>query len=104
MAIKTSLVPISKRIAGAVRKAAATHGLAPGEFALTGSFDENAEHISLLLGTDRQVDELPLYKDILQEIRNAFPDDPHFTMHVGLVIRRVKDLEEVYWNLSLIHI
>src|SRR4051794_10104331 len=98
MAIKTSLRPITKRIAQAVENAAANLGLRPEEYALAGSFDENTDRISLLLGTNRTLDELKLYTEILNEIRAAFPDDPYFTMHVGLVIRRVQNPDEVYWN------
>jgi hypothetical protein len=96
MAIKSSLRFISKRISDAVREATSKNGLAPGDYALVGSFDEASDRISLTLGTDHPVDDRRLYADTLAEIRRIFPDRPQITNQIGLVIRKVRNLEEVY--------
>lgn len=96
MVIKRALRLIARRIATAVTRAAAAQGLDPGEYALVGSFDEQTDRISLTLGTDRPIDPSRLYADIIAEIRRQFPDFPQITYHIGLVIRRVGNLDEVY--------
>jgi hypothetical protein len=98
MALKTSLRPIARRISEAVESYATSQGLSRGDYALVGSFDEKTGRISLTLGTGRQVDERRWYADILQAIRRSFPGDPQVTMHIGLVIQRVQDLDEIYAN------
>jgi hypothetical protein len=100
MAIKSSLSLIARRISQAVRASTAAQGLAPGDFALVGSFDERTDRISLTLGTDRQVDERRLYSDTFLQIRRLFPEFPQITMHVGLVIRSVQNLDEVYLDFN----
>src|SRR4051812_26909196 len=98
MAIKTSLRLITRRISRAVRESAARLGLAPGDYALVGSYDKKSDRISLTFGTNRTIDEDRLYSDILQEIRKSFPESPQITMFVGLVIRRVQNLDDIYIN------
>ena len=98
MAIKTSLRPIVSRISEALRRSTTSQGMLPGDYAIIGSFDENTDRISLLLGTDQSIDSGQLYADSLQEIRRSFPEDPQFTMHVGLVIRKVQNVEEIYYD------
>ena len=96
MALKSSLKFISKRISQAVQNSAALQGLAPGDYALAGSYDQPTERISLTLGTDRSIDEGRWYADTLDEIRRLFPEFPYLTMHVGIVVRKVANLDEVY--------
>jgi hypothetical protein len=96
MAIKTSLRLIAKRVSRAVQASSANQGLLPGDYALAGSYDENTDRISLTLGTDRTVDELRWYSDTIDEIRRAFPEFPQITMQIGLVIRKVRSLDDVY--------
>jgi hypothetical protein len=96
MALKSSLRLISKRISRAVQRAAAKQGLTSDDFALVGSYDPESEHINLTLGTVHAIDDGRWYADTLDEIRRTFPDFPSFTMHVGIVIRRVANLDDVY--------
>jgi hypothetical protein len=100
MAIKTSLRIIARRISDAVRRAASNQGLLPGDYALAGTYDEKTDRISLRLGTDRPIDERRWYADTIMEIRRSFPENPQITIHIGLVIRGVQSLEEIYWDLT----
>ena len=100
MALKTSLRLVARRIAEAVRRYAAAQGLPPGDYALTGTYDGEADRISLTLGADRPIDERRWYAGILQEIRKSFPEAPHLTMHIGLVVRTVQNLDDVYLESS----
>lgn len=45
---------------------------------------------------DRSIDDRLLYGQIFREIHQTFPDFPEITMHIGLVIRRVGNLDDVY--------
>jgi hypothetical protein len=96
MVIKRALRLIARRIAAAVEHSAADQGLTPDDYALIGSYDEHTDRISLAFGTDRSIDQSRLYADIIAEIRRQFPDFPQITYHIGLVIRRVGSLDEVY--------
>jgi hypothetical protein len=87
---------ISKRISQAVQRSASAQGLKSDDYTLLGSYDPESEQISLTLGTDHPIDERRWYSDTLDEIRRAFPESPHFTMHIGLVIRKVASLDDVY--------
>ena len=98
MAFKSSLRSVAQRISRAVRNSTSSQGLAPADYALAGSSDERTERISLTIGVDRQVDELRLYADTLREIRESFPESPQFTYHIGIVIRRVDDLDEIQFE------
>lgn len=98
MANKTSLRPIARRISKAVETVAQAEGLPSNDYALVGTYDEKTERISLTVGTDRPIDERRWYERILQEIRRQFPEAPEITMYIGLVIRRVTNLDEVYWD------
>src|SRR5438128_555586 len=98
MAVTTSLRLISKRISEAVRRSTAAHGILPGDYALVGTFNERTDRISLTLATDRSIDDSHLYADTIQEIRRSFPESPQLTMYIGLVIRKVQNLDEVYFN------
>jgi hypothetical protein len=96
MALKSSLRLISKRISQAVQRSAAKQGLTSADFILLGSYDPESEYISLTLGTDHAIDDRRWYADTLDEIRRAFPDFTSFTMHIGLVIRKVANLDDTY--------
>jgi hypothetical protein len=50
----------------------------------------------LTLGADRPIDERQWYADLLQAFRQSFPGHPQLAMHIGLVVRQVQDLDEVY--------
>jgi hypothetical protein len=63
---------------------------------MVGSFDPESERISLTLGTDRSIDETRWYSDTLQEIRRSFPESPYITMLVGIVIRKIANLDDIY--------
>jgi hypothetical protein len=91
MAIKTSLRFIARAISKAASQATANQNLTSDEYVLSGTFDEDSEHLSLLLYliTDKPVDERRLYAETLNAIRRAFPRDPQITMFIGLVIRKV---------------
>jgi hypothetical protein len=96
MAIKTSLRPIARRISDAVRDYAASNGWVPGDYALTGAFNERNDRISLVLATDRKIDEHQWYIGLLGAIRAAFPEYPQMVMHIGLVVKNVSSLDEAY--------
>jgi hypothetical protein len=98
MALKTSLRLIAKRIANAVKSYASNEGLPREGYALIGTFNEKTDQISLTFGTDRDIDERRWYAGILQEIRRSFPEYPQMTMFIGLVIRKVRNLDEIYMN------
>ncbi|QEH33376.1 hypothetical protein OJF2_18770 [Aquisphaera giovannonii] len=100
MAIKTSLSLIARRISDSVRRAAARQGLAEGDYALAGIYYDDSDRISLRVGTDRQIDDRRWFADAMNEIRQAFPEDPTITYFIGLVVRKVKNLDEVYWDTS----
>jgi hypothetical protein len=101
MAIKSSLRIIAKRIAQAVQLALSNHKLSTDHYLLLGTYDERSERISLTLGVDQLVDEGRVYAEILDELRQEFREWPNFTMHIGLVIRQVSKLDEVYYDDSL---
>jgi hypothetical protein len=96
MALKSALTFVTRRISKAVEGAAAKQGLARSDYALVGSLDERTDRISLTLGTDHPIDDHRLYADTFAEIRRMFPDQPHITMQIGLVIRKVRNLDAVY--------
>jgi hypothetical protein len=98
MALKPSLRFVAKRIAEAVERSAQGQGLAQGDYALAGTYDEKSDRISLTLGTDRKIDDRRWYADTLQEIRRAFPEAPQITMQIGIVVQKVTNLDEVYLN------
>src|SRR4051794_31664792 len=100
MAFKSSLRLVARRIAEAVKISAGDQGGSPGSYALVGSFDNNTDRISLTFGTDAQIDERRLYAETFSEIRRRFPAYPQITMQIGLVIRRVKNLDETYLDLA----
>ena len=100
MAIKTSLTIITSKISEAVRRASEKQGLTDHDYALAGTYDEVSDRIRLRLGTDHPVDERQWYADVLQEIRHAMPGAPYITMHISLVVRKVKSLEDIYWDLT----
>lgn len=87
---------VARKISQAVENAASAQGLAHGDYALVGFYDENTERISLTFGTDRPVDELRLYSEVFGEIRRLFPGAAQITMRIGLVIRKVRNLDEIY--------
>ena len=63
---------------------------------MAGAFDENTERISLFFWADRKIDGLKYYKGILDAIREAFPESPYITMHVGLVLAGEQRPAELY--------
>jgi hypothetical protein len=89
---------IARTIARAVRSYASRHGLPPDDYALVGTFDEKTERIRLTFGTDRKIDELEWYSGLLEEIRRSFPSFPQITMNIGLVVKTVNNLDEIYLN------
>ena len=95
MAFKSALSVFSRRIGQAVRKAADGFGLVPGHYALLGTYDEDSDRFTLTFRSDHPIDEKMVYSAILDEIRAAFPEFPHFAYHITLVIRTVQDLNEL---------
>ena len=102
MALKTSLTFLSKKISEAVGMAARNQGLAPHTYSISGSYNKDADHISLMFNTTEPIDELQLYKEFFEEVRRLFPNDPFIAMHLGLVIRQVLSDDELdsyaYWS------
>ena len=96
MALKTSVRPIAKRIAEAVRSYASSQGWAKDHYVLIGTWNEKTERIRMVFGTDRQVDERQWYSGILQSIRRSFADAPWITRNIGLVVENVQNLDQVY--------
>ncbi len=96
MAIKTSLRPVARKIAKAVEAYASSQGMARGDFALAGAWDERTGGIRLVFGTDRTINERQWYAGILQELRQSFADHPWITMNIGLVVENVQNLDDVY--------
>jgi len=100
MALKTSLTPVARKIAEAVDAFASSQGWARDEYALVGTWDEKTGRISLILGTDRQIDERQWYSGLVQAIRRAFSEQPWITRNIGLVVENVQNLDEVYLHFS----
>lgn len=100
MALKTSLRPLAKKIAEAVKKYAERQGFQTGDYALVGTWDERTDRISLVFGTNRQIDDRQWYSGIIQEIRKVFPRSPSITTNIGLVVEKVQSLDEVYYHFS----
>ena len=101
MAVKTSLRIIAKTIAKAVREYATRRGMPPDDYILLGTHDENTDRIRLTFGTTQKIDELEWYSGLLEEIRLAFPDFPHIVLYVGIVIKVVDNLNDLYGYSSL---
>jgi hypothetical protein len=101
MAIQTSLRPIARRIAESVRAFATSEGVPKEDYALVGAWDRRTDHIRLLLGTERQIDKRQWYIGIQQALGQAFTDLPWIPMNIGLVIERVRNLEDVYFHFPL---
>jgi hypothetical protein len=96
MAIKTSLRPVIKKIAEAIESYALSQGVSRSEYAVVGTLDTKTDRISLVLGTDRRIDERQWYSGILLVIRRSLADYPWLTRNIGLVVENVSNLEEVY--------
>jgi hypothetical protein len=96
MALKTSLRPVMRRIAEAIKAYASDQGVERSEYALVGTWNERTDRISLMFGTERGIDERQWYSGILQAIRQAFSDQPWITRNIGLVVENVQNLDEVY--------
>jgi len=96
MALKTSLRPVARKIAEAVKAYASSQGWARDEYALVGTWDEKTGRISLIFGTDRQIDERQWYSGMLQAIRRSLSEHPGITRNIGLVVENVQNLDEVY--------
>ena len=100
MAVSPSLRYTARQIARAARKAALDQGLSPDDYVLVGSFDGDSGRISLTFGTAHSVDDRRLYADTFAELRQLSPDYPQMTMHLGLVIRKVNNLEDAYLEIG----
>lgn len=100
MAVKAPMRPTLGRIARVIADYARVQGLDRSEFALVGSLNERTDRISLILGTTRSLDELRWYSGILENLRQDFGEigRPWVTWNIGLVFRRVDDLERLYLN------
>jgi hypothetical protein len=96
MAVSNSVSWIAANLARAVVAYAESHGLSPGEFALAGALDTTTDRISLAFGTDRPIDQKAFFSGLMTAIRDAFPASPGLLMHLGLVIRRVSNLDQFY--------
>lgn len=98
MAVKAPMRPVLGRISREIVDYTRAQGLDRSEFALVGAWDERTDRISLVLGTTRPVDGSRWYADILARLRKSFEDvgQPWATWNIGLVIRRVRDLDRVY--------
>jgi hypothetical protein len=96
VAIKAPLIPFIRTIAEAIDKYASEQGLAKSDYALVGTLDEKTDRISLIFGTDRQIDERQWYSGILRAIREALADYSWMTRNIGLVVENVRYLDEVY--------
>jgi hypothetical protein len=101
VAITSSLRIIAKRIAQAVRLATLNLGITSDHYLLIGSYDEESGRISLTAGVDCPVDKSLLFAAIIRELRQEFSDSPGFVMQIGLVIRKVSKLDDVYYQDSL---
>jgi|GEM_PF-1464403 len=100
MAVKAPMRPTLRRVSRVIADYARAHGLDRSEFALVGSCNERTDRISLILGTTRSIDEPRWYSEILENLRKDFEEigRPWVTWNIGLVFRRVDDLERIYLN------
>jgi len=98
MAVKAPMRPTLRRVSRVIADYARAQGLDRSELALVGSWNERTDRISLVLGTTRSLDELRWYSEILAGLRKSFEEigRPWATWNIGLVFRRVDDLERVY--------
>lgn len=98
MAVKAPMRPTLGRISRVIADYARAQGLDRSEFALVGSCNDRTDRISLVLGTTRPLDELRWYSEILENLRRDFEEigRPWVAWNIGLVFRRVDDLERVY--------
>jgi hypothetical protein len=96
VAIKAPLIPFVRTIADAIDKYASEQGFGKNDYAVVGTWDEKTDRISLIFGTDRQIDERQWYSGILRAIREALADYSWMTRNIGLVVENVRNLDEVY--------
>lgn len=103
MAVKAPMRPVLKRISREIVDYARAQGLNRAEFALVGTWNERNDRIRLVLGTTRPIDGLKWYTDILARLRKSFADagQPWATWNIGLVIRWVRDLDQVYLDFKV---
>ncbi len=101
MVTQAAVVLITRRIARAIRAYAASEGFSPGDYAVVGTFDAGSERLRLSIGSDRPMDRSRWFRGILDAIDSAFPDDPYVSQHVGIVIRQVARLDDVYWDAAI---
>ena len=104
MALATSLINVARQLADAMEAVAQLHGLGPRDYRLFGTFQSEADHISLSLKTTKEVDTRKLYSDYFDKLRDVFSDDTSVPIRVGLVIRQKLDQCQVntfgYWSES----
>jgi hypothetical protein len=98
MAIKSSLRLIARRIAEAVKAAAAEEGILPGDYLLRGSIEDNTDRVNLTFATDRKISERAIYSSIRKHLREAFTDYPQIVSQIGVVIRGEHSLDDVNWE------
>jgi hypothetical protein len=101
MAIQTALRPVARRIAEPDRTFASSQGVPREDYNLLGAWDERTDHIRLFLGTTRQIEGRQWHAGIHQVLRQAFSDHPWIPMNIGLVVRNVRNLDDVYYNFPL---
>jgi hypothetical protein len=73
-----------------------SQGIPPDDYAVVGAYDERTGQIRLIVGTDHKIDDRAWHREILQKIREAFPEYPQIAMDVTLVIRKVSNIAEIY--------
>jgi len=95
--------PVLKRISKEIVDFVRAQGLKHSEFALVGTWNERNERIRLVLGTTKPIDGTKWYAEILERLRKSFNDtgQPWATWNIGLVIRWVRDLDQVYLDFKV---
>jgi hypothetical protein len=90
--------PVLGRVSREIVDYVRAQGLDRSEFALVGAWNERTDRISLVLGTTRPVDGSRWYSEILSRLRESFDaaGQPWATWNIGLVIRSVRDLDQLY--------
>ncbi len=98
MAVKAPMRPVLRRISREIVDYARAQGLHRSEFALVGAWNERTDRISLIVGTTRPIEGSKWYAEIMSRLRASFDaaGQPWATWNIGLVLRSVRDLDQVY--------
>ena len=101
MATQVSLSLVARRIALGIRDFAVSENLNSYEYGVTGTYDAEAERIRLVVGSVRPLDPNRWHPQIREAIKRAFPEDPYMIDHIGLVVRQVPDVDDLYWKMGI---